>query len=131
MERPYKLVYISRPASGLSAEELYDIIKVSNINNKKTGLTGILLYKGGMFLQALEGDKDVIVDLYYNKIVNDTRHCDPNVVVEGYDNKRNFPDWHMHPNAFDSVSFITEERLANDSNLKILDIVSKFDKANY
>lgn len=131
MERPYKLVYISRPVSGLTAEELYDIIKVSNINNAKVGVTGILLYKGGMFFQVLEGDKDAVTHVYYDVIVNDTRHCDPSIIIEGYDNKRNFPNWHMHPNTFDHDGFIKPEELQNDSDLKILEIVDKFDKANY
>lgn len=131
MTQPYKLVYISTATGELLAEELYDIIKVSNINNSKHDITGVLLFKGGMFLQVLEGPKDYVVDLYYNTIVNDKRHRDPTVVIEGYDNKRTFPDWHMHPNTFDSRTFISEEELANDSDLKVLDIVNRFDKSNY
>lgn len=130
MNKPYKLVYISNANNDLLATELYDIIKISTINNRKLGISGMLFFKSGMFMQVLEGDKDTIVNLYYNHIVHDNRHHDCKVVIEGYDNRKTFERWDMHFNAFDRYPYFEKEDLENDTDLGIYNFLDKFDKNN-
>jgi|TARA_B110000881_G_C18461601_1_gene456502 hypothetical protein len=59
------------------------------------GVSGLLLYDGyGTFLQAIEGDSDILKSLY-EKIKNDKRHTRVNLLGETEITKRSFPDWRM------------------------------------
>lgn len=42
-------------------------------NNERAGITGMLLYKDGNFMQLLEGEKEAVLRLHKNIIV-DPRH---------------------------------------------------------
>jgi len=48
------LIYVSTSVKLLNDEELLDILKVSRENNSGKDITGLLLYKGGNFMQVLE-----------------------------------------------------------------------------
>lgn len=67
------LIYSSRCVPELSEIELIQILHESRINNENKGISGILLFKKGHFLQVLEGNKQDIIDLYQN-IKTDKRH---------------------------------------------------------
>lgn len=53
--------------------ELDKLLNLSKNNNIKSGITGLLIYKNGNFLQILEGKKEDVYSLY-NKISLDNRH---------------------------------------------------------
>ena len=57
----------------MSTEQLLELLK--QCLNPASGVTGMLLYGNGTFLQALEGDEKVVADLY-GKIEKDSRHID-------------------------------------------------------
>lgn len=88
------LVYISAAEYLMEDEDLRDILEASRRNNTKLGVTGLLLYHEGNFIQVLEGDKAVIGELY-DKISIDNRHAYIFKMVQGQLDKRNFPDWSM------------------------------------
>ncbi|WP_420141441.1 BLUF domain-containing protein [Sphingomonas sp.] len=69
----HQLVYISTAAAGLSSEGVHDILRASRANNFRAGLTGLLLYDGYRFLQALEGDHARVMAAY-ERIKADPRH---------------------------------------------------------
>ena len=88
-----RLLYASRIADPLqSATE--DILSQSRSHNPACGITGILCYGGGIFLQALEGGRSQVSELY-GHIQNDRRHKD--VVLLHYEEitERRFGGWTM------------------------------------
>lgn len=73
---------------------LDDILASSTHNNLISGVTGLLLYREGWFLQALEGDLDA-VDHVFDRIRRDGRHFDVRVVADEATFDRVFADWSM------------------------------------
>ena len=90
-----RLTYISNFSRSLTRKEIENIEIVSQTNNVREGITGILLSCSGIFFQILEGD-DERVDLLYEKILRDDRHKQVLCLKLQLDiNERYFPDWSM------------------------------------
>ena len=89
-----RLMYASRAASAITQDELLLILKKSKANNATVGVTGVLCYSTGIFLQVLEGGRMAVSKLY-NDIANDVRHHD--VILLGYEEigERSFVGWSM------------------------------------
>lgn len=90
----FSLVYVSFAAHDLSDEELKDILKVARDTNQQLGITGMLLYRDGFFIQVLEGEEDKVKALFA-KITADPRHRNVLTVHTGQVESRRFPDWTM------------------------------------
>jgi hypothetical protein len=90
----YYVVYVSSAVRHLSTNELADILTKSREKNEKLGLTGMLLYKDGNFIQILEGEKESVLELY-ESIQNDPRHKGIITLLKGETPRREFPDWSM------------------------------------
>ena len=88
------LIYVSTSEKLLNDEELLDILKASRENNSSKDVTGLLLYKGGNFMQVLEGP-DEAVEALYEKIKADPRHKDVSVLSREQISARQFPAWEM------------------------------------
>jgi hypothetical protein len=88
------LIYVSSSVRELNDEELLDILKVSRENNSSNDVSGLLLYKGGNFMQVLEGPDDVVVSLF-EKIEQDPRHKGVSIISQERIQKRQFPAWEM------------------------------------
>jgi len=88
------IVYISSASHLMNSDELLDILQVSRQNNTQRGLTGMLLYSEGTFIQLLEGDEEGL-RLTYDSIENDGRHKNIIKMVEGKNEQRIFPEWSM------------------------------------
>jgi len=88
------LIYVSTSVKLLNDEELLGILKTSRENNLSKEVTGLLLYKGGNFMQVLEGP-DEAVEALYEKIKTDLRHKDVNVLSREQISARQFPAWEM------------------------------------
>ena len=88
-----RLLYASR-AVDTSAEAIDAILSQSRQSNPLCGITGILCYGGGIFLQAIEGGRMAVSDLY-GHIQRDARHKD--VVLLHYEeiSERRFGGWTM------------------------------------
>lgn len=52
------LVYLSEAVGHFSHLDLAELLAKSRANNSTLGITGMLLFKEGKFLQALEGKRD-------------------------------------------------------------------------
>ncbi len=89
-----RLMYVSRAADSVNQNELVAILKKSKANNIGVGVTGVLCFSAGIFLQVLEGGRSPVSALY-NKIANDPRHHD--VVLLSYEEvaERSFAGWSM------------------------------------
>jgi hypothetical protein len=88
------LIYVSTSIELLNDTELLDILKVSRVNNTSGEITGMLLYKGGNFMQVLEGPDDAVNGIF-EKIKNDPRHKDVSVISREQIQSRQFPSWEM------------------------------------
>ena len=88
------LIYVSTSVKLLNDEELLDILKISRENNSSKEVTGLLLYKGGNFMQVLEGPDDAVNGIF-EKIKNDPRHKDVSVISREQIQSRQFPAWEM------------------------------------
>jgi hypothetical protein len=67
------LVYVSSAVRLLSLDEISDLLKRARERNKEYGITGVLLYIGGNFMQYIEGPKDNL-DVIYKIIREDEQH---------------------------------------------------------
>jgi len=99
------IVYVSRASRPYSEEELWYLLDVSRRNNEKTGVTGMLLYRGGHFFQTLEGPPEAVRDTF-DKICRDPRHRDVVKLVERPTQERSFADWSM---GFRNANKLSEE----------------------
>ena len=88
-----RLLYASR-AVDTSPEAINAILTQSRLHNPESGITGILCYGGGVFLQAIEGGR-MSISALYGQIQRDVRHAD--VVLLHYEeiSERRFGGWTM------------------------------------
>jgi len=88
-----RLLYASR-AVDTSSDAIESILHQSRSHNPGSGVTGVLCYGGGIFLQALEGGRMTVSELY-GHIQRDARHKD--VVLLHYEEiaERRFAGWTM------------------------------------
>jgi Sensors of blue-light using FAD len=89
-----QLVYTSSSVKPFSNEELLDLLTKSRQNNETLRITGMLLYKDGDFMQALEGEQDEVYSLSA-RIAKDPRHTNFVTLLDGPCSQREFPDWSM------------------------------------
>lgn len=88
-----RLLYASRAADA-SAAATEDILAKSRTHNPACGITGILCYGGGIFLQALEGGRRQVSELY-RTILQDERHKDVELLHYEEISERRFGGWTM------------------------------------
>lgn len=90
----FSLVYVSSAIRLFSQSELVALLAKSQENNAKLGITGLLLYKDGNFMQVLEGEEKALRTLHA-KISHDPRHQGLLTLLQGPLAARQFPDWSM------------------------------------
>ena len=88
-----RLLYCSR-AVDTGAEAIESILAQARQHNPVSGITGILCYGGGIFLQAIEGGRMQVSELF-GTIQADVRHKD--VALLHYEEifERRFGGWTM------------------------------------
>jgi hypothetical protein len=89
-----QLVYVSTRSSTCTSQEIEKILTSCKKNNPSLGITGILLYTDKKFIQLVEGDAKVILDLY-DKIKMDKRHSNAMMITYNPIKEKSFPSWHM------------------------------------
>jgi hypothetical protein len=88
-----RLLYCSRAVDS-SPQAIESILSQARQHNPATGITGILCYGAGIFLQAIEGGRMQVSDLF-GTIQKDDRHKD--VALLHYEEilERRFGGWTM------------------------------------
>ena len=88
-----RLLYVSR-AVDVGDDAISGILAHSRQYNPSLGITGILCYGGDVFLQAIEGGRSAVSELY-GHILKDPRHKD--VVLLDFEeiSERRFSGWTM------------------------------------
>jgi len=82
-------------APHLSNVDLDHILVSARRRNLEEGITGMLLYYRGEFVQILEGRKKSVENIYLNFIGPDTRHTALNKVCQNTIFYRSFSEWSM------------------------------------
>jgi len=90
--REMKLIYSSRPF-GYDELTLVGILASARRNNERDGITGALICRDDLFVQLLEGRRDVTAA--FSRILHDDRHVDVVNLWSGDIDTRLFPGWSM------------------------------------
>ncbi len=94
------LVYVSSGVRVFTQTEITQILTEARRNNRQAGLTGMLLYRDGNFLQVLEGPQAAVMATF-KKIERDPRHRGLLVMKNSPIAERSFSEWQM---AFRDIS---------------------------
>lgn len=89
-----RLLYASRAVPAFDQEELLAILRRSKADNPPQGITGVLCFSGGIFMQLLEGGREA-VNALYARIVADPRHTQVTLLVYEEIAERRFAGWSM------------------------------------
>lgn len=128
----HQLIYISRSDKDMTVQDVNRLVDSARERNKKNNVTGMLLYRGGFFLQYLEGD---VFDVSYTfkKIRDDRRHKNVKLILSQNSNERIFPTWSMnyrpedeyHPLLKDQVVEVFEN-LEHKNSVDLLKLFHSF-----
>lgn len=109
----YNFVYCSRAAAGVDQTEVEKILAASRRNNPSQGITGLLVFGGGVFFQWLEGPRESVIGLI-ERLNSDPRH---NTIISLDESEevrdRMFPDWDMELVTPSDIRDVLADALAN------------------
>jgi hypothetical protein len=91
---PIQLIYVSNSSHFNNEDDLQELLKISRKNNAKLGITGMLLFHDGLFLQILEGPEPSVMALY-EKIKLNPKHRACRVLAKLEVKNREFGQWAM------------------------------------
>ena len=95
MAKPvFHLLYTSSARGHFSPDELERLLVVARERNAALGVTGLLIYCDGSFMQLLEGDASTVRSLY-EAIGRDERHTDVRSLFTLETPDRWCADWSM------------------------------------
>ncbi len=104
------LVYSSTAVRPFSEDDLTGLLHQARAKNVRLGITGLLLYKNGTFMQALEGEESKVRALYAT-IRADPRHHHIVTLVDLPIAQPRFADWSM---GFENLDDIALESLTGN-----------------
>lgn len=112
------IAYVSRQSFILTDEDISSLLVTCRTKNTRVGITGMLIYFDGTFVQFLEGPEENI-DALYETISRDKRHQDVILLIDGVSNKRAFADWSM---AYKKMSQIETAKIIGQKDFKKEDL---------
>jgi hypothetical protein len=86
--------YVSRAAEAVTPESLLALMQQCLSNNEASGVTGMLLYGNGTFLQVLEAE-EAVLNTVVEKIEKDPRHSKIHFLYRKPVENRQYSDWSM------------------------------------
>jgi hypothetical protein len=121
----YTSKYVGKPED--INDVLADIVKRSEINNLEFGITGLLFYHQGRFIQVLEGERESLEGLM-SILEKDHRHENIQRIIDESIKKRAFQEWSMDSlNLSDDVAVDPDELIRiRDAYKRHLHVDSKF-----
>ena|SRR6185312_13282876 len=131
-----QLLYASNTSRDVSQALLDDILAASRRNNAGAGISGMLLYLDGGFMQVLEGEEAAVAAVYA-RIAKDKRHWNAQVLLDR-EAPRAFADWSMgferpEPGE-DGIFAITRDAIAGKlkpgAPLEIMALLTTFYRVN-
>ena len=89
-----QITYVSSAVRPMSETELFGLLREARSRNQSMDVTGLLLYRGGNFIQSLEGP-EAAVETIYKSIKADPRHEGKIELDRRLCDERSFPVWSM------------------------------------
>ena len=108
MAKKIRLIYRSSSEFDLSLSDIKDILEASRRNNQAIDVCGMLYFNTDDFLQALEGEEDVVMGLY-DRISEDFRHGEVETVSKEDIEAPIFKDWTMGYASISSIPSYNSE----------------------
>ena len=96
----HQIIYTSHATELMSGPQLVELLERARAKNLKLGVTGLLLYGHGSFMQTIEGEAATLWGLY-GTIERDPRHGGVIMICDEPIQQRSFSDWSM---AFHDIS---------------------------
>jgi hypothetical protein len=133
----HHLIYLSWATASFSDHQLQDLLLKARSRNTQLGVTGLLLYGNGCFVQIIEGEYATVHGLY-EQIKGDARHRDVTAYADKAIAQRAFPEWamafhHPTPEQFDElVGYLEPTRVQLDAarlslaDIHLLDLLRSF-----
>ena len=95
-----QIIYTSQASEQFNKRSLLDLLHTSRGYNTIDNISGVLMHRDGYFLQIIEGEQDVIEDLF-QRLNNDTRHKNIKMILDRSVERRLFSNWAMGCADFD------------------------------
>ena len=89
-----RVIYISSAVATQTADTAQTILRKAQDNNLANGITGVLCQGQGVYLQALEGERSTVTQLYA-RIYADMRHANVEMIHCESIAKRRYDNWSM------------------------------------
>ena len=102
------LVYRSAAVSRFDSAALEDLLEQARRRNAALGITGLLVYDQGCFVQWLEGPAPA-VDSVWRSIQRDPRHTEVERLHTAWRAGRLFPDWGMQYSAAQAAPRVRDD----------------------
>ena len=115
----FHLIYKSTAINNLTPDHLKNILESAITFNQTVGITGCLIYFNGFFVQFLEGSQENVEQLFYERISNDKRHTNIQLLKTGTHANHIFKQWNMAYYHFNQENASQLEKLLFIDNLKI------------
>lgn len=90
----FRLIYASKASARVNEAAIFSLLSKSRRNNPKHGITGVLYYSGGVFVQVLEGPETAVLETYL-RIKQDPLHHDTVILFAETCQTALFGDWSM------------------------------------
>lgn len=123
----FQLAYVSTASSAMRRADLLELLERAREVNREKGVTGLLLYQGGHFLQVLEGEQDTVRALFAH-IAHDPRHFRVTELFEQQLDQRQYAEWSMGFQALDGTEWLEFPGL-DGSYVDLRTIVEQFGRA--
>lgn len=94
MARLLQLAYVSRATAEMDEHALLDLLRTARRANAAAAVTGLLLFRDGAFVQAIEGAEEDVRTVFA-RIEADPRHHRIRVLYERPATERDFASWAM------------------------------------
>lgn len=88
------IVYVSTAIKPMTPRKLEALLTTAREFNLRNGITGVLLYEGGHFLQCFEGP-EAAVQITYERIKRSRQHSDIKELMNRTVQQRGFEGWEM------------------------------------
>jgi hypothetical protein len=89
-----RVIYVSSAVGPQTSTVTSAILKKATAWNKANDITGVLCQGQGVYLQALEGERNIVTKLY-SRIYADPRHTNIEMIHCESIAKRRYADWSM------------------------------------
>jgi hypothetical protein len=123
MSEIISILYISESTKHFDISfDIDKILNKANNFNKNNNISGMLIYKGGLFIQLLEGEKSCL-ELLMSRIKEDSRHDKLRIIYEETTQERLFSNWTM--------AYKNSDIMKVDIQKKIDDFINIYNEENY